>query len=78
MEQPKHYSKLPYAVAKGNNLKPYQLRIPEQELSRLSLLLDNCVSSDENWENTHEDGRFGVTRDWLVQAVKYWRNEYDW
>lgn len=78
MTQAGQYSNLPYDVAKAANLKPFQLKVPEQELLRLSLLLDNCPIAEENWENSREDGRFGVTREWLINAVKYWRHEHNW
>ena len=78
MAQSGRYSKLPYSVTKEANLKAHQLRISEQELSRLSILLENCEIAEENWENSQEDGRFGVTRDWLLTAIEYWRHNYDW
>ncbi|KAF4449341.1 epoxide hydrolase [Fusarium albosuccineum] len=72
------YAKLPHPVAPEANLKPYKLEIPDKEISRLHLLLDNCEIADENWENLQQDGRFGVSRDWLVKAVEQWRHSYDW
>ncbi|KAF5008719.1 hypothetical protein FDECE_5027 [Fusarium decemcellulare] len=72
------YAKLPYPVAPEANLKPYKLEIPDREISRLHLLLDNCEIADENWENSQQDGRFGVSRDWLANAVEQWRHNYDW
>ncbi|KAM5345651.1 hypothetical protein ACJ41O_011512 [Fusarium nematophilum] len=69
---------MPYPVAAEANLSPYKIAIPDKEIARLHLLLENSSIADENWENSQEDGRFGITRDWVVKAVDHWRNKYDW
>lgn len=72
------FAKFPYPVATGAHIKPYKIAIPEPEVDRLRLLLDSCPIADANWENSQEDGRFGVTRDWLIEAAEHWRHKYDW
>ncbi|KAH8734206.1 Alpha/Beta hydrolase protein [Ilyonectria robusta] len=73
-----NFATLPHRVARDAHIEPFHIAIPQHEIDRLHLLLDNCPVADANWEISQEDGRFGVTRDWLTKAVKDWRHNYNW
>lgn len=72
------FAKLPHPVANEVPVKPFKLTVPAVDIQKLHLLLDNLPIADANWENSQQDGRFGTTRDWLINAVKEWRHNYDW
>ncbi|KAM5381112.1 hypothetical protein ACJZ2D_003028 [Fusarium nematophilum] len=72
------FATLPHPVARKAHIRPFRISVPQQEINKLHLLLDNCPIADANWENSQEDGRFGTTRDWLVTAVEEWRDNYKW
>lgn len=73
-----NFATLPHRVARDAHIEPFRIDIPQHEINRLHLLLDNSPLADANWENSQEDGRFGVTRDWLLKAVNDWRHNYNW
>ncbi|KAL2837806.1 epoxide hydrolase [Aspergillus pseudodeflectus] len=73
-----NFGTLPHPVARDAHIERFHISIPQLEIDRLNLLLDNCPLVDANWENSQEDGRFGVTRDWLNNAIKDWRYNYNW
>lgn len=72
------FARLPHPVAGEAHIKPFQIAIPQHEIDALHLLLDNCPIAEANWENSQDDGCFGVTREWLLKAVKEWRSNYKW
>jgi pimeloyl-ACP methyl ester carboxylesterase len=59
----------------GEDIRPFQLRIPEAELVDLRERLDRTRWPDElagvGWA-------YGVPLDYLRDLVGYWRHEYDW
>jgi hypothetical protein len=73
-----NFDTLPYPVVGNAVIKQFHIAISKHEIDRLHLLLDNCPLAGANWENTWDDGRFGISRDWLVKAVQEWHYKYDW
>lgn len=73
-----HFSMLPYVVDESTNVKRHVMNISSSEIERMHLLLDNSPIVDETWDNLHQDGHFGIKREWLTCAVKEWRHNYDW
>ncbi|KAH3968001.1 hypothetical protein HBI56_050200 [Parastagonospora nodorum] len=60
---------------------PFELHIKEQKLQDLKTLLRLSPVAKQTYENLQDDGshgRFGVSRKWVVDAKKYWEEEYDW
>ncbi|EXJ53373.1 uncharacterized protein A1O5_13362 [Cladophialophora psammophila CBS 110553] len=78
MGEASNFGTPPYAVDAKANLKPYRIAVPQEEIAKLRLLLEDYSIAAPNWENSQADGRFGVTRQWLTNAVDYWQKSYDW
>ena len=60
---------------------PFELHIDESKLQDFKTLLKLSPIAKETYENLQDDGsygRFGVSRKWMVDATKYWEQEYDW
>ncbi|KAF5004988.1 hypothetical protein FDECE_8513 [Fusarium decemcellulare] len=72
------FSALPHPVASDANLQPFKIAVPQTDIEKLHLLLDNSPITDANWENSHAGERFGTTRDWVIHAIKEWRKGYNW
>lgn len=60
---------------------PFELRVEDQKLQDLKTLLRLSPVAKETYENLQDDGshgKFGVSRNWIVEAKKYWEEEFDW
>jgi hypothetical protein len=75
---PDDFSMLPHMVDESTNVKRHDMNISSSEIERLHLLLDNSPIVDDIWDNLHQDGHFGINREWLIGAVKEWRHNYAW
>ena len=72
------FSTLPYPVPASANLTASTISIPDSEIHRLKTLLKLSPIPEPNVWNTHNDGKFGLPRDQLLDLVNYWEKEYDW
>lgn len=72
------FSKPPYPVSPEGALSSFKIDVSDGDLQSLKTLLKLLPIPRPNWENGHTDRRFGTPRDWLVEAVDYWQNTYDW
>lgn len=70
------YTKIP-SKAKAQP-KPFTANIPEETLEEFKQLLKYSKVGPAVFENQQEDRRFGITRDWLVNAKKEWETNFDW
>ena len=72
------YGTLPKNTA--SSVKPFTLRIPDEDLKRMFDLLKLTPVAAPIFENSLPDGgrRLGLRRDWLVEAKRVWENEFDW
>ena len=60
------------------NLTPFTISIPDAEIEKLKTLLEFSPIAPPNLANSRKDGYFGISREVLVEMVKYWQNGYDW
>jgi microsomal epoxide hydrolase len=58
--------------------KEFTLNIPENDISEWKQLLTLSKIAPDTWEGRQEDGRFGTSRQWLIETKDYWLNKYDW
>jgi microsomal epoxide hydrolase len=75
------YSTLP-ANATGK-IEPFEIHISNQELQDFETLLRLSPIAKDSYENqeVHKEKDFrgyGVTRQWMIKAKKYWEEEFDW
>jgi microsomal epoxide hydrolase len=60
---------------------PFQLHIEDGKIQDLKTLLRLSPVAKETYENLQDDGshgKFGVSRKWVVDAKKYWEEDFDW
>lgn len=59
---------------------PYKVSVPEDRVVELKQLLRLSRIGPPTYENLHAkplEGKFGLTREWLVNAKKEWET-FDW
>lgn len=57
---------------------PFRVSIPDNEIDEFRQLLKLSRISKRTYENVQTDRRFGLSREWLVDAKKAWEDDYDW
>ncbi|KAF2501144.1 putative epoxide hydrolase [Lophium mytilinum] len=57
---------------------PFQVSIPDSEVARLYQHLDLADIAPETYENLKEDGSVGISHAWLSNALRSWKDQYDW
>jgi microsomal epoxide hydrolase len=70
------YSKLPPSTKL--QFTPFKSKISDEQLQKLKQLIELSPIAPPTFENLQEDGQYGVTRKWLMDAQRYWANEYSW
>lgn len=70
------YATLPNGVTL--NVQPFQAHASEQQLQHFRKLLELSSVAPAVYENTSAGRRYGIQRDWLVNAKDVWLNEFDW
>jgi hypothetical protein len=61
--------------------KPFELHVEDQKIQDLKTLLKLSPIAKETYENLQDDGshgKLGVSRKWIVDAKKYWEEDFDW
>ena len=71
------FSTPPYDIADGANLTKFRINIPDQAVEELTAHVKLFKAPKATYENSL-NWTFGVTRDWLVDGVEYWLNNFDW
>lgn len=57
----------------------FKISISDEQISDLKTLLRLSPLAPETYENLHTDnGRYGVSYEWMKKAKDHWLNEYDW
>ena len=72
------YGQIPAGVKL--NLKPFKAQVDEQKLKDFKQLVKLSPIAPANYENSDESvrGRYGITRDWMINAKDHWLNRFDW
>ncbi|KAF2660982.1 alpha/beta-hydrolase [Lophiostoma macrostomum CBS 122681] len=75
-QTPKPYSRVPAGATVQP--EPFELHIPQQQIDDFKTLLRLSPIAKETYENAQTDRRYGVPRQWIVEAKRVWEGEYDW
>lgn len=67
----------PHQVAAEADLTPFTIAVPDSEINRLKILLENSPIAFPNRANSREDGSLGITRKTLIALIEFWK-DYDW
>jgi hypothetical protein len=70
------YSKFPKKPKR--EISPFKCEIPDEQLQKMKQLIELTPIAPKTFENLREDGQYGVTRDWLIKAKKFWTTDYNW
>ncbi len=57
---------------------PFELHIDEQKVQDFKTLLKLSPIAKKTYENVQENGEFGVSHKWMVDAKKHWQESFDW
>ncbi|KAK2042007.1 epoxide hydrolase [Colletotrichum somersetense] len=69
------FGNLPSGVLKTPEKSTF--RVPDRDMDELKQLVGLAKIAPETWFDQQEDGRYGITRDWLIAARDAWLN-FDW
>ncbi|KAJ3946793.1 uncharacterized protein N0V96_003168 [Colletotrichum fioriniae] len=69
------FGNLPSGVSKTP--EKFTLKVPDQSVDEFQQLLKLSKIGPETWYNKQEDGQFGVSRKWLIDAKEAWL-KFDW
>jgi hypothetical protein len=58
--------------------KPFKVEIDANDIQVMKHLLAHSKIGPATYENQQTDRRFGMNRDWLINAKKHWETTYDW
>jgi microsomal epoxide hydrolase len=73
---PTQYNSVPSNALKQPS--PFIVDIPEAELSAFHSLLKHSRIPRPTYESVQEDGKFGITHQWMTEAKEHWLNKFDW
>jgi microsomal epoxide hydrolase len=69
-------SQLPSYITPTIPIAPFNVSIPDSEISDFKALLKLSKLAPETYEGQHR--RFGVTNKFMRETKEQWENEYDW
>jgi microsomal epoxide hydrolase len=69
------YTQIPAKALKKP--EPFKIEIPENEVQEFKELLKLSRIPQPTYETLQEDGRYGVSHKWMVDAKRVWEG-FDW
>jgi microsomal epoxide hydrolase len=57
---------------------PLKIGIHPTAITELHTLLTLSRLTKATYENTTRYANYGVTREWLQEAVRFWKEDFDW
>jgi microsomal epoxide hydrolase len=60
------------------NPTPFKIGVHPTAIDELKTLLKVSKLAKPTYENTTKDKNYGVSREWLEEAVRVWREDFDW
>ncbi|KAH7060376.1 epoxide hydrolase hyl1 [Macrophomina phaseolina] len=75
---PSLFAKPPHPISVNGALSQFNVSISGDQIQHLNTLLKILPIAVLNYENSHNDRKFGSPRQWLVESVDYWHNQFDW
>lgn len=70
------YAQVPTEAPKKPS--PFKIEIPDKEIRDLKQLLGLSRLPKPTYESLQEDGRFGLSHKWMVNAKRVWEEDFDW
>lgn len=69
------FSKIPSKAAL--DVQPFKAHVDDEKLTQFKQLLKLSPIGPAVFENTNCERRYGMTREWLINAKEHWLNKYD-
>lgn len=57
---------------------PFHLKVTDEAIDELKLLLKLGKLPPDTFETLQEDGRYGMSNKWMRETIAYWKDEFDW
>lgn len=57
--------------------KPFTISVPEEQINELQTLVKLAKTAPPTFEGSHDDGKYGVSTKWLLEAKEEWK-KFDW
>lgn len=76
MTSSKPFSNVPAGASQEPT--PFELHIDDKKLQDFKTLLKLSPIAKETYENSRDNGEFGVTRKWMLNTKKHWQESFDW
>src|ERR1700742_3676753 len=70
------YAKLPAGATL--DIKPFKAHVDEEKLQLFKKLLELSPIAPAVFENTNAGRKYGMEREWLINAKDTWLNDFDW
>ena len=62
----------------ASGIEPYTIKIPASTVQNLQKLVELAPIAQPTWENQQEDRKWGLNRNWIVEAKKHWTEKFKW
>jgi microsomal epoxide hydrolase len=72
----KEYSTLPTAAS--GDIRPYTIKISTSKVKDMETLIQVSPIAHPTWENLQVDRKWGLNRDWIINAKKHWVTTFKW
>ena len=60
-------------------IEPFTVNVPQEDLDDLHRRLADVKPLKKSYEScSRDDAYFGVNHAWMSEAIRVWRDEYDW
>ena len=71
------YSALP-ARAEMAKVQPFKIRVAQNDIDQMRQLIELARLAPQTFENSAVGTKYGVQRDWLLNAREVWLNDFNW
>ncbi|KAL4886160.1 Alpha/Beta hydrolase protein [Aspergillus karnatakaensis] len=76
MKMASQFNTLPQSLTA--KVEPYTLHVSNKDLLDFKELLRLSPIGPSTWWNQHKNGRYGISRDWLINAKETWLSSFNW
>ena len=57
---------------------PFNVSFPDATVEEMKLLIKASKLAPETYESSLSDRKYGVTREWMINAKHQWENNFNW
>lgn len=60
------------------SIRSFTVAIEEEQLNNFKTLLRLSKIADPTYEGSNQERKYGVTREWMIEAKDQWLHRFDW